>query len=107
MKVFASFFGGEDPFATFFTGSGGGMHGAMPGGSSMFFTSGGLHPGMNGGGHMGRHAGASAQGGKRQDPQVTHDLPVSLEDIYKGTIKKMKITRKVLNADGQSTSIED
>ena len=62
---------------------------------------------MNGGGHMGRHAGASAQGGKRQDPQVTHDLPVSLEDIYKGTIKKMKITRKVLNADGQSTSIED
>jgi DnaJ-class molecular chaperone len=32
---------------------------------------------------------------------------VALEDIYKGTTKKMKITRKVLNADGRTTSVED
>lgn len=53
MKIFAQFFGGEDPFATFFTGGGpgGGMHGMGPGGSTMFFTSGG-----GPGGHMnGKH----------------------------------------------------
>ena len=44
---------------------------------------------------------------KRQDPAVTHDLPVALEDIFKGTTKKMKITRRVLNDDGRSTHIED
>ena len=32
----------------------------------------------------------------RQDPTVQHDLAVSLEDIYKGCVKKMKITRYVL-----------
>ena len=48
MKVFAQFFGGEDPFATFFQGGGGGMGGGHhvhvggPGGSQMFFN------GMNG-----------------------------------------------------------
>lgn len=49
MKVFAQFFGGEDPFATFFQGGGGGgmggghhVHVGGPGGSQMFFN------GMNG-----------------------------------------------------------
>lgn len=31
--------------------------------------------------------------GFRQDPTVQHELAVSLEDIYKGCTKKMKITR--------------
>ncbi|CAJ0931939.1 unnamed protein product, partial [Mesorhabditis belari] len=44
---------------------------------------------------------------QRQDPTVVHELAVSLEDIYKGCVKKMKITRKVLNADGQSARVED
>ena len=44
---------------------------------------------------------------KRQDPAVVHNLQVSLEDIYKGTSKKMKITRKVLNPDGRSVRPED
>jgi len=113
MKVFAQFFGGEDPFATFFTSSSGGhqMQGGMPGGGGTFmsFGPGGMHSvnGMHGGGGsgMGRHANGSA--GKRQDACVTHDLPVSLEDIFKGTTKKMKITRKVLNPDGQTTIVED
>jgi DnaJ-class molecular chaperone len=127
MKVFAQFFGGEDPFATFFTSSGGGsghqmQGGGIPGGTFMSFGPGGMHnmngkyfgnfnfvhsprPGMHGGG-MGRHANGSAPT-KRQDPSVTHDLLVSLEDIFKGATKKMKITRKVLNPDGQTTSVED
>ena len=32
---------------------------------------------------------------------------VSLEDIQTGTTKKMKITRRVLNADGRTTRSED
>lgn len=32
---------------------------------------------------------------KRQDPPVVHDLSVTLEEIYKGCTKKMKITRTV------------
>ncbi|KHN83283.1 DnaJ -like protein subfamily B member 4 [Toxocara canis] len=54
--------------------------------------------GMGGGGHARR---------QRQDPTVQHDVLVSLEDIYKGCTKRMKITRKVLNSDGQSTRVED
>lgn len=41
------------------------------------FGGGGMHHGM----------------GKRKDATVQHDLPVSLEDIYKGCTKKMKITK--------------
>lgn len=55
MRVFAQFFGNEDPFATFFQD--GGMSGAQ---RSMFFgPGGGVHMQMNGGGMdddpFGRH----------------------------------------------------
>lgn len=46
------------------------------------------HPGMGGGRRQ------------KQDPTVTHELQVPLEEIYKGCTKKMKITRKVIGADG-------
>uniref|UniRef100_A0A1I8ENP9 J domain-containing protein n=1 Tax=Wuchereria bancrofti TaxID=6293 RepID=A0A1I8ENP9_WUCBA len=97
----ANFFGGSDPFSTFFAS------GSTTGGSGpqLFFSTGGddMHfdfPGMPFamGGHSRR---------QRQDPVVQHELLVSLEDIYKGCTKKMKITRKVLAPDGQSTRIED
>ncbi|VDM40520.1 unnamed protein product [Toxocara canis] len=100
MRMFAQFFGtGEDPFSSFFNGGG-------AGGPQVFFSTGGddLHGfggmpfGMGGGGHARR---------QRQDPTVQHDVLVSLEDIYKGCTKRMKITRKVLNSDGQSTRVED
>lgn len=44
---------------------------------------------------------------QRQDPPVSYELAVALEDIYKGTTKKMKITRKVLNPDARSVRTED
>uniref|UniRef100_A0AC34QHT1 Chaperone DnaJ C-terminal domain-containing protein n=1 Tax=Panagrolaimus sp. JU765 TaxID=591449 RepID=A0AC34QHT1_9BILA len=49
------------------------------------------------------HGGGRRQ---RQDPTVQHELPVSLEDIYKGCTKKMRITRKVVGPDG-SMKTED
>jgi DnaJ-class molecular chaperone len=118
-ETFRMFFGDENPFASFFqfggpSGGGSGSRmffstggdpmdidddpfggfGGFPGGRSGF--AGGSPHGM--GGHMGR---------KRQDPAITHDLKVSLEDIFWGTTKKMKITRKVLNPDGRTTRTED
>lgn len=70
---------------------------------------GGFHFGPTGH-HFGGPGGMRPSAGpqrKRQDPPVTHDLFVSLEDIYKGCTKKMKITRKVLNGDGRTTHVED
>lgn len=44
---------------------------------------------------------------RKQDPPIEHDLYVSLEDVLSGCVKKMKITRKVLNPDGQTYKKED
>uniref|UniRef100_A0A8B9YZE2 J domain-containing protein n=1 Tax=Buteo japonicus TaxID=224669 RepID=A0A8B9YZE2_9AVES len=44
---------------------------------------------------------------KVQDPPVIHELKVSLEEIYHGSTKRMKITRRRLNADGQTMRTED
>jgi len=39
---------------------------------------------------------------KQQDPPVEHDLYVTLEEIYNGCVKKMKISRRVTQPDGSS-----
>ncbi|GMS83614.1 hypothetical protein PENTCL1PPCAC_5789, partial [Pristionchus entomophagus] len=102
MRMFSQFFGADDPFSMFGGGPPGGGHGGPPGG--MFFNFGGAEGGMDGATYGGGHP---AQRRQRQDPTVNHELSVTLEDVYKGCTKKMKITRKVLSADGQSTRVED
>uniref|UniRef100_A0A8B9MMK1 J domain-containing protein n=1 Tax=Accipiter nisus TaxID=211598 RepID=A0A8B9MMK1_9AVES len=42
-----------------------------------------------------------------QDPPIIHELKVSLEEIYHGSTKRMKITCRRLNADGQTMWTED
>lgn len=84
----------DDPFATFANMAGG--MGGMPG---MSF-SGNRMSGMGGG--MG---GRSSQ--RKKDPPVVHELRVSLEEVMSGCTKKMKISRKRLNADGRTTRTED
>lgn len=44
---------------------------------------------------------------KVQDPPVIHELKVSLEEIYRGCTKRMKITRRRLNQDGRTVRTED
>ncbi|PAV90893.1 hypothetical protein WR25_24199 isoform A [Diploscapter pachys] len=101
MNIFAQFFGGGagggDPFSGIFD------HGGSAGG---FFMNGNGMDDMHGFGFPGA-GGHGRRAGQRQDPTVQHELAVGLEDINKGCTKKMKITRKVLNPDGQSTRIED
>jgi DnaJ family protein B protein 4 len=76
--IFAQFFGGQDPFG----GGGGGMFGGggMPGMQQM---------GGGGGGPQQQQQPQRA----RPVPVTKHTVNVSLEDLYTGTTKKLKITR--------------
>uniref|UniRef100_A0A8C5CIL7 DnaJ heat shock protein family (Hsp40) member B5 n=2 Tax=Gadus morhua TaxID=8049 RepID=A0A8C5CIL7_GADMO len=77
-----------------------------------FPTAGGLNNGFppgegrrrrGGGGHsdrLGTHR-------RQQDPPVLHELKVSLEEVFHGCTKRMKITRRRLNPDGRSSRTED
>lgn len=91
--IFAEFFGFSSPF-----GGGGGGHGGMRSrfssgifGDDMFGSfgeGGGVHMNMN-------HPGVP-----RKAPPIENRLPCSLEDLYKGTTKKMKISREIADASG-------
>jgi DnaJ-class molecular chaperone len=122
-ETFRMFFGNSNPFAAFFGEEDDGMdsHGMGSAGFGGFpgmfaFQNGGAGrnfggPGGPGTTTLGGHPAAPGQGQaskkKTQDPPIYHDLLVSLEDIASGTTKKMKISRKVLGADGRSTHLED
>ncbi|XP_067237509.1 dnaJ homolog subfamily B member 1a [Chanodichthys erythropterus] len=103
--MFAEFFGGRSPFDQFFASAGGvdddmdiddpfaafGMGGM--GGFPRSFKS------RPGGVHRARE--------KKKDPPVVHELKVSLEEVFSGCTKKMKISRKRLNPDGCTMRNED
>lgn len=101
--MFAEFFGGRSPFEHMF-GRNGGMDENMdtddPFASFGLGGMGGFPRSFNTRGHGGRLE-------KKQDPPVTHDLRVSLEEVLTGCTKKMKISRKRLNPDGRTTRSED
>uniref|UniRef100_A0A3P9MIX9 J domain-containing protein n=1 Tax=Oryzias latipes TaxID=8090 RepID=A0A3P9MIX9_ORYLA len=109
--IFAEFFGGRNPFEQFFGGRNGGMDEDMDtddpfarfgmGGSGM---GGFQRPFGSGMGGMGGHTSVVK---KQQDPPVVHDLRVTLEEVLNGCTKKMKISRKRLNPDGQSVRTEE
>ncbi|XP_051560243.1 dnaJ homolog subfamily B member 1b [Myxocyprinus asiaticus] len=101
--MFSEFFGGRNPFEHIF-GRNGGMDEDME--TDDPFAS----FGMGGMGGFPRTFGTRGHGGrleKRQDPPVTHELRVSLEEVFTGCTKKMKISRKRLNPDGRTTRTED
>ncbi|XP_033916080.1 dnaJ homolog subfamily B member 13 [Melopsittacus undulatus] len=80
-RVFKEFFGGDNPFAEFFAEDG----------TELILPFGGLR----------------GRGAMRQDPAVVRDLYLSLEDLFHGCTKKIKISRRVMNEDGQTSSIRD
>ncbi|XP_060065464.1 dnaJ homolog subfamily B member 13-like [Ylistrum balloti] len=80
-KVFRDFFGGDNPYQEFYD--------RVDGDLSMGF-----------GGLQGR-------GRKKQDPPIERDLFLSLEEVFHGCTKKMKISRRVMNEDGHTSSIRD
>nr|XP_046201219.1 dnaJ homolog subfamily B member 5-like [Oncorhynchus gorbuscha]XP_046201220.1 dnaJ homolog subfamily B member 5-like [Oncorhynchus gorbuscha]XP_046201221.1 dnaJ homolog subfamily B member 5-like [Oncorhynchus gorbuscha] len=128
--TFASFFGGSNPFDMFFGphrnhhNRSNGVHSKVPNDHDMetdldeddpfaSFTHFGFPGGVNGfpGHGGGRRRGVQSErlGGSRrqQDPPVVHELKVSLEEIFHGCTKRMKITRRRLNPDGRSSCTED
>lgn len=101
--MFSEFFGGQNPFEHFF-GRNGGI------GEDMETDDPFASFGMGGMGGFPRSFNTHAHGGKlgkKQDPPVTHDLRVSLEEVFTGCTKKMKISRTRLNPDGRTTRSED
>lgn len=90
--IFAEFFGFSSPFGGM--GSGGGGGGMRGGGARSF------------GGMFGDDIFASFEEGRpmrqgpRKAPPIENTLPCSLEELYKGTTKKMKISREIADASG-------
>ncbi|XP_066506697.1 dnaJ homolog subfamily B member 13 [Hoplias malabaricus] len=80
-KTFRQFFGGDNPFADFYTADG----------NEVSIDFGGLR----------------GRGVKKQDPPIERDLHLALEDLFYGCTKKIKISRRVMNEDGHTSSIKD
>ncbi|KXT01881.1 hypothetical protein AC578_2154 [Pseudocercospora eumusae] len=106
---FGGFSDPKDIFAEFMRGGGAGMGGgddADFGGFPGFTSFGGGMGGRPGGGR-------TASGfGRRREPEVEttvveKPLPVSLEDIYNGVTKKLKVQRKTYDANSGKQSVED
>lgn len=101
--IFSSFFGGQDPFAAMsgMGGGAGGMGGSMPGGF------GGMGGGMPGGFGMGGGRPGQARQQSAEPELITKPLPVTLEDLYKGTTKRLKISRKLLDSSGSQLAADN
>ncbi|KAF3451431.1 hypothetical protein FNV43_RR07526 [Rhamnella rubrinervis] len=96
--IFAEFFGYSSPF--------GGMGGAGGGGSGMRGTRsfGGMF-----GDDMFSSFGESRpmSHAPRKAAPIERTLPCSLEELYKGTTKKMKISREIADASGKTMPVEE
>lgn len=110
--TFAQFFGSSDPFGAFFSDDpsrmfGGGMFnvGGMEDENDVFqHINMGQRQGVGGNGAFRSQSFNVHQPqnrkGRQQDPPIEHDLYVTLEDIEKGCVKKMKISRNIMAPDG-------
>ena len=116
--IFRSFFGTSDPFAADgdspFGGAGGlpfMMGGMGPGGGMrMNMNGGGMNGGSGHGGfphqHASRQAQQQQQQAKTKAAPVNHTLFVTLEDLYTGTTKRMRITSKrVIDGAGNTQQV--
>lgn len=104
--IFAEFFGRRSPFDHFFF-----QDGEDDVDINNPFATFGM-PGMGGMGGFHRPfkthpAGVHRAHEKKKDPPVVHELKVSLEEVFSGCTKKMKISRKRLNPDGCTMRSED
>lgn len=90
--IFSEFFGFSSPFGGM--GGRGQRFSSSIFGDDIFASFGGGDDGGGGvGGSMHRHA-------SRKAPPIERQLPCSLEELYKGTTKKMKISRQVTDIRG-------
>ncbi|MFN3973556.1 MAG: J domain-containing protein, partial [Gemmobacter sp.] len=94
-----------DPRGTFF--SFGGMPGGMGGVGGMPGGMGGMPGGMGGMGGMGGPRGAGGRAGHGKPPApIEHPLQCTLEELYTGTTKRLRITKTITDASGQSMQVK-
>ncbi|KAF2012665.1 DnaJ-domain-containing protein [Aaosphaeria arxii CBS 175.79] len=101
----------ESIFSDFFRGGGAGMDDDDFGGFGGGFGMGGMPGGMPGAKSKRGPGGTRFDGGRRAaTPEVTvveKPLPVSLEELFNGTTKKMKIKRKTYDQTTNKQSTQD
>ncbi|KAK1094230.1 Molecular chaperone (DnaJ super) [Friedmanniomyces endolithicus] len=110
---FGGFNDPKDIFAEFMRGGGAGMGGG--GGGGGLGDDDDLFAQFGGGGLGGRASGRTSGGfggGRRREPEpettvVEKSLPVSLEDIFAGTTKKLKVQRKTYDPQTGKQAVED
>ncbi|XVF76826.1 hypothetical protein PTKIN_Ptkin13bG0298000 [Pterospermum kingtungense] len=99
--IFSEFFGFSSPFG----GGMGDMGGSRAGPSG--FPRAVFGEDMFGSFRAAAGEGSSSTTMPRKGPKIERSLPCSLEDLYKGTTKKMKISRDVIDGSGRSTTVEE
>ena len=99
----------EDIFREFFGASmGGGGGGGGGGGFEDLFGGGGGFGGMGGGGGFGQQQQYQQQQPAPKDPDVSHALRCTLEELYTGATKRVKLTRTVVDrASGRPAGKEE
>ncbi|XP_059663203.1 uncharacterized protein LOC132308922 [Cornus florida] len=101
--IFTEFFGFSSPFGGMGGGGGGGgMRGESRFSSGLFGDDIFGSFGERGGGSMHMHPPAP-----RKAPPIEQTVPCTLEELYKGTTKKMKISREIADASGKSMPVEE
>lgn len=96
--IFSEFFGFQRPF-----GGGMGDMGGHPGASG--FPRGMFRDDLFS--SFRNSAGEGSANVMRKSAPIERTLPCSLEDLYKGTTKKMKISRDVTDSSGKPTTVEE
>ncbi|MED6122507.1 hypothetical protein PIB30_040415 [Stylosanthes scabra] len=89
--IFAEFFGSSSPFGGGMRGGGTRSFGGIFG-DDMFSSFG---------------EGRPMSQGPRKAPPIERTLPCTLEELYKGTTKKMKISREIADASGKTLPVEE
>jgi DnaJ-class molecular chaperone len=109
VQFFGGGMGGGDPFAGLFGGMGG-MGGGPFGGMGGMQGMGGM-PGMGGmGGQPFGGPGMGPMGGHSgpvKDKPITKHLSCTLEELFTGSTRKLKITRTIFGANGQASRAEE
>ncbi|CAI7873218.1 unnamed protein product [Closterium sp. NIES-54] len=112
--IFAEVFGGHSPFGGAYGPGFGGM-GGMGGMPSGRFSRMGSANGMGESmqyqdmfdhGIYGSQA-SSASTGPRKSPPVENKLPCTLEELYSGSSRKMKISRNIIDASGRQKTVDE
>ncbi|KAI8611449.1 hypothetical protein BC830DRAFT_1068794, partial [Chytriomyces sp. MP71] len=99
-ETFSDFFGGKNPFADFFAvhNEGAASHSNAAPAAAFPQKFGSKFGGMYGMNHPN-----AASAPPAQDTAVEKELKVTLEELYLGCVKKVRVTRKVLTDDGITT----